>query len=77
MWHLSDEMLDLETAIKAADLTEKQHQAISLVFFEHLEHKEASDMLGVERSVVSRHIRNAIKKIANIYEMWEALDNVS
>lgn len=73
-YHLSDELLDLEHAIKDAELTDRQRESIELTFGQGYEHHEAARVIGVERSVVTRHCAAAIRKIASIYEQWEALD---
>ncbi|WP_079516544.1 sigma factor-like helix-turn-helix DNA-binding protein [Rossellomorea marisflavi] len=74
MYHLSDELLDLEHAIKDADLTDRQLAAIELYFAQGYTQHEAAPMLGVSRQMVAKHLESAIRKIANIYEQWEALD---
>lgn len=72
-WHLSDVLSDLDKAIESAGLTSKQREALELVYFEHKEHEEAAVVMGTARVTVTYHIHFAIKKIANIYESWEAL----
>jgi DNA-directed RNA polymerase specialized sigma24 family protein len=74
-WHLADEMMDLERAIELADLTDRQREALELVYFMHRLHSEAGDSLGIARQKVGFHLSAAVKKIASIYEQWEALDN--
>ena len=76
-WHLADELMTLDRAIEMADLTDKQRKALRLVYFEYMEHSEASALIGTSRVNVTLHIGAAIKKIANIYEKWEALEYVN
>jgi DNA-directed RNA polymerase specialized sigma24 family protein len=73
-WHLSDEMLDLERAIELADLTDKQREAVQLVYGKHLEQSEAATLLGIGQPRIHNRISAAVKKIARIYEQWEALE---
>lgn len=76
LWHVSDVLADLEEAIELADLNEKQQLMIRLYYEEQLEQHEMSEQYGLTQSTISYHLRTAIKKIANIYEQWEALEHV-
>ena len=61
------EMVDLENAIESADLTEKQAEAVRLVYFEDYEQAEAARKMGVTQAAVSQFISAAIRKIAEHY----------
>lgn len=76
LWHVSDVLADFEEAIGLAELTERQAQVISLYFEKHMHQDEVASTLGIARQTVTEHLRTAIKKIANIYEQWEALEYV-
>ncbi|KXZ17732.1 sigma factor-like helix-turn-helix DNA-binding protein [Bacillus nakamurai] len=66
----SDILLDLEDAIDAAMLTALQKRALTLIYIEDLTQREAADEMGIERSVVSKHVTAAVNKIAEIYAYW-------
>jgi RNA polymerase sigma factor (sigma-70 family) len=74
IYHLSDELLDLDTAIQKAVLTDKQREIIRLYYGTHAEQSEISSVLGISQPMVHKHAKSAIRKIANIYEQWEALE---
>jgi hypothetical protein len=63
-------LIDLETAISRAGLTDRQRQALRLVFEEDLTQAEAGKRVGVSQDVISRFISVALKKIAEVYENW-------
>lgn len=73
-WHLVDDMLTLDRAIKDTELTERQRLSINLVFGERREQREVAEILDIPQPNVSLHIRAAIRKIAKVYEKWEELD---
>lgn len=66
----SDILIDLETAIERANLTDRQRQALELTFLEDLTQEEAGKRMGVRREAVKRHIQVAETKIARVYEFW-------
>lgn len=53
--------LDLYDAIDNAGLTERQLEAINLVYFEGMTQEVAADVMGVGQDVVSRHIKAGIR----------------
>lgn len=67
-------LLDLDTAIKEADLTDRQLEVLRLYYVSGFEHKEIGDKLGIHRSTVSHYVRNAIKKIAKVFADWDELE---
>lgn len=77
LWHISDVFADLEEAMRLADLTDRQRETLRLYYFEHNEQSEIAERLGISQRVVSFHVESAIKKIANTYEHWEALEYVN
>lgn len=76
-WHLADELMTLDRAIELADLTDKQREALSLYFRYDLGQEDAAQRMGISQPMITKHVGTAIKKIANIYEKWEALEYVN
>ncbi len=76
-WHLADELMTLDRAIELADLTDKQREALSLYFRYDLGQEDTAQRMGVSQPMITKHVATAIKKIANIYEEWEALEYVN
>jgi DNA-directed RNA polymerase specialized sigma24 family protein len=74
-WNLVDELVDLDHAISQAGLTDKQRESVRLVYGESKLHAEVGEELGTSKQNVSLHIQAAIRKIAKVYENWEAIDN--
>lgn len=66
----SDILLDLNTAIKRAGLTDRQRQALRLVYVGQYRQTEAADKLGVNKPRINRLINVAATKIACVYESW-------
>jgi RNA polymerase sigma factor (sigma-70 family) len=73
-WHLADELMDLDRAISLSDLTPKQSEVLNLYYFSHMNQSEVASALKCGQDVVSRHVSAAVRKIASIYEQWEALE---
>jgi len=67
-------LIDFKEAERLADLTERQREAIRLVYYEGLGQGEAGLKLGISQNTLSFHMNAAIRKIANTYEEWEKLD---
>jgi DNA-directed RNA polymerase specialized sigma24 family protein len=65
-----DVLIDLHTAIERAELTERQRQALELVYFEGLTQEEAGKRMEVTKKTVNRLIHVAETKIARVYEYW-------
>jgi Protein of unknown function DUF134 len=63
-------LIDLQTAITAAKLTERQSEALRLVYTEDLTQEDAARQAGVDKSVMSRRLDTAAEKIAEVYEYW-------
>lgn len=70
----SDTLIDFERAVKAAKLTARQAEAISLVYDVGLTQKAAAAQMGVGQEVVNEHLRKATEELDEIYEMWAWLD---
>lgn len=66
----SDVLIDLDTAITRAGLTDRQRQVLRLIYVEDLTQESAGERLGIRREAVKRHISVAETKIARVYEYW-------
>lgn len=55
--------LDLYSAIENADLTDRQRQAIDLVYFEDMTQTVAADVMGVSQPNVNAYIDAGIRKM--------------
>ncbi len=64
-------LVDLRRAIRLANLTERQAEAVRLVYLEDLTQASAGERMGIGQDVVSGHIDAAITKIQRIYDKWE------
>ena len=69
-----DTLLDFETAVKHAKLTERQSEAIRLKYDVGLTQKEAAQVMGVAPSTLSELISRATNEIDEVYEYWAWLD---
>ncbi|WP_256860348.1 sigma-70 family RNA polymerase sigma factor [Bacillus sonorensis] len=69
-YEAAEVLLDLHKAIELADLTDRQREAIRLVYFEDLTQVEAGERMGITRGAVARYIAFAAEKIADIYYYW-------
>jgi predicted DNA-binding protein (UPF0251 family) len=66
----SDILIDLERAIELADLTDRQRQALALIFERDLRQADAGKAMGVRQDTVSKLVKSALVKIAAVYEKW-------
>jgi DNA-directed RNA polymerase specialized sigma24 family protein len=66
----TDVLIDLATAIEKAGLTERQREAITLVYFEDLSQVEAGKRMGATKQTINRLITVATAKVARVYEVW-------
>lgn len=66
-------LVDLETAISRASLTERQTQALRLVYGEDLTQASAGERMGITQQAVGIALDAAITKIQRIYDEWETI----
>lgn len=66
----SDTLIDFERAVKLAQLTKRQAEALNLVYGADLTQKKAAEIMGVAQPNVKAYMNDAIEKIDDIYEMW-------
>lgn len=69
-YEAAEVLLDLHNAIELANLTDRQRDAIRLVYFEDLTQAEAGKRMGIAQQNVSDPIDRAAEKIADIYYYW-------
>lgn len=70
-YYVADDLYDILDALERADLTEKQREAVRLVYVEDRTQTEAGHILGVSQSVIKRHLKKALTKITEAYEGTE------
>jgi len=58
--------IDVNRILDNADLTERQRQAIDLVFIENMSQTQASEELNVSKQAVNQFIERGLRKIKNI-----------
>lgn len=58
-------LLDFAASIEGAELTQKQRQALYLVFEQDLKQVDAGKIMGISQQAVNDHIAAAVKKIVN------------
>lgn len=52
-------------------LTERQKEIIEYVFFDNYTQKETAEMLGINPSTVSRHIKASLRKMRRYFELCD------
>jgi DNA-directed RNA polymerase specialized sigma subunit len=67
-------LIDLYKALELANLTERQAEALRLVYEEDLTQEEAGKLMGIGQDVVSYHVDNAIGAISEVYWFWSRND---
>jgi DNA-directed RNA polymerase specialized sigma24 family protein len=65
-----DILLDLERAIVKANLSNRQRQAVALVYFEGYTQEDAAERLGVSQQRVGMALTIACKRLADVYRSW-------
>ena len=67
----SDILLDLNSAIYNAGLTERQTEAVALISGMDLTQAAAARVMGIARQVVAKMYDEAAEKLAAVYRKWE------
>jgi DNA-directed RNA polymerase specialized sigma subunit len=67
-------LVDLGNAVRLAKLTDRQTEALTLVYVEDMTQKSAGERMGITREVVKEHADIAVQAIEDVYEMWAWLD---
>ncbi|ATO12199.1 sigma factor-like helix-turn-helix DNA-binding protein [Bacillus velezensis] len=63
-------LIDIHKAIELAGLTDRQRQAIELVYFGELTQTDAGERLGIAQKNVNEALDRASEKLADIYYYW-------
>ncbi|MDL5023762.1 sigma factor-like helix-turn-helix DNA-binding protein [Bacillus velezensis] len=63
-------LIDIHKAIELAGLTDRQRQAIELVYFGELTQAEAGERMGIAQKNVNEALDRASEKLADIYYYW-------
>src|SRR5699024_7826605 len=58
--------IELYNALDNAGLTDRQRQAVNLVYFEDMTQEQAAEVMGVTRQAVDLYARNAINKLRRL-----------
>ncbi|PEU21355.1 hypothetical protein CN526_27125 [Bacillus wiedmannii] len=66
----SDVLMDMETAISQADLTDRQRQVLRLVYFEDMKQRDVAISMGITAPTVNLYKRLLAQKIAAVFERW-------
>lgn len=66
----SDVLMDMETAISKADLTDRQRQVLRLVYFEDMKQTQVAVEMGITAPTVNLYKRLLAQKIAAVFERW-------
>ncbi|MFN2748086.1 sigma factor-like helix-turn-helix DNA-binding protein [Bacillus sp. z60-18] len=69
-YEAAEVLLDLHKAIELADLTDRQREAIRLVYIEDLTQVEAGKRMGISQITLREYVEAATEKIADIYYYW-------
>ena len=62
----ADMRIIVEELLVKANLTDRQRQAIDLVYFEDMTQEQAAEIMGVTRQAVDLYARNAINKLSAV-----------
>jgi DNA-directed RNA polymerase specialized sigma24 family protein len=63
-------LADLAEAVRLAQLTERQRQAVELVYGADLTQVEAGKRLGIAQNTLSEALDRACEAIADVYYFW-------
>ncbi|WP_045208652.1 sigma factor-like helix-turn-helix DNA-binding protein [Bacillus velezensis] len=63
-------LIDIHKAIELAGLTDRQRQAIELVYFGELTQAEAGERMGITQQGVDFNLTLSAEKLADIYYYW-------
>jgi DNA-directed RNA polymerase specialized sigma subunit len=67
----SDLLLDIQTAIDNAKLSNRQRLALYWIYEMDLTQKDAAVQMGVTREAVTQLIGGAVERIAGVFSKWE------
>ena len=70
----TEALIDLERAIKLAELTERQREAIHYRYICDYTQEKCAEILGISRITLLEHERLALQAINEVYIMWAYRD---
>lgn len=65
-----DVLVDLGAAIKQANLTSRQREALHYVYIRDMTQSAAAAEMGVGRRVVGDYVDDSLRKISEVYYYW-------
>lgn len=63
-------LIDMRSAMANANLTERQREALRMVFFDDMAQVDVAHKLRVSKQTVNRLVTVALAKVARVYEAW-------
>lgn len=72
----SKALIELVNYVMQNELTSKQRDAVILVKIKGLKSNEAADILGIDASTISRHLKGAQRKFDRAYEYFECVKSI-
>lgn len=66
-----DTLVDLNSAISSAGLTDRQAESVAWVYGADMTQKDAAALMGIARTTLTESIETAAEKIAAVYRKWE------
>lgn len=69
-------IVDFEKAMVESGLSDKEKQALELVFIEDIKSVDVAKMLGVTKQTVRKWVERGSDKLANYYKELEGAENV-
>lgn len=61
-------LVDLADAVRLARLTDRQTEALTLVYVEDMTQRSAGERMGIERSALTEHLKTALDSVEEVYE---------
>lgn len=69
-----DIKLDLDEAMEAAFLTDRQRECIQLYLIDDMKIEDVEQLLGIDKAAISRHASGGVKRIADVFRYWKYTD---
>lgn len=69
-------IIDFQEALVDCGLTEKERNALYLVFIQDMKRVDVAKMFGVTKQTVQKWLERATEKLASYYEEMEGVDDV-
>ena len=68
-------LVDFGDAVRLAKLTNRQSEALTLVYYEDLTQKVAGERMGITKSTVNELLGLATKAIQSRYDKWAEIES--